>query len=178
VDLVSADEKMVVQQSKGGLVGIIVIMVALVSAGVWLLTADFGSDVHSPAYYRVIGALGVLVGAVFIVASARKLLDSRPGLVVGPEGIFHNVTGNPVGLIPWQDIQGFVDCPGIYEGRILVIKVVDPDRYRRMGSPVARVLGAGNTPVSVPSGALKIDFDQLKETCVESYKRYGGRGAE
>jgi hypothetical protein len=93
------------------------------------------------AHERVVGWAGILVFGAAIPIFARQLLDSRPRLVIGDQGVFDRTLG--VGVIPWSEITG-VRLATTAGNDFLCLEVRDPAMFTAHFGAVRRALMSGN----------------------------------
>jgi hypothetical protein len=148
-----------------------------VAVGVWLFSLD-AETIQAQRRFNnppVVHGLGLASAILFGLAglyAARKLFDTKPGLVFSPAGILDNSSAVAAGLIPWSEVVG-VETIEIQRQKLLVIKVRDPERYIERGSVLKRALNRVNhrmigSPIAISSGALRISFAEL----LSLFKRY------
>ena len=124
-----------------------------------------------------IGGLVIVVFATPMVLSLlRKILDNKPALIIGKEGItkeyLHKAT-----FVPWSDIQEIKKVP-VKKDRWLAIIVKNPQDYidRAFNSSQREELSlshqACGSPIGFADGALKIKFDDLHNLLIEKMKEY------
>ena len=174
-------EPRVIELSRGKIVLLILISVVFLAVGAWMLTLsdaqlEGSQRMMGPTLLRIVAGAAVILGAICLVAGVVKLRDRRPGLILSAEGITDNSSGVSAGLIPWADVTGF----SIFQHqktRMLVVLVVDPEKYILRGNAVQRLLHRANTgmvgsPISIAATTLKIDFDELKREVETWHSRH------
>lgn len=97
--------EIVIPLSKNRLfIGLLIGSGILVLAILWLIGAyresGFAKNVDT-----TVGWVGAVCGIVMCLDSVLRLRSSKPGLVIGYEGITYRL--NDIGLVKWQDIQAF-----------------------------------------------------------------------
>jgi hypothetical protein len=181
--MTSSDET-VVPLSKSKVVLLIVGAVAFVALGLWLFQLDSAwiesqRRFNNPALVHAIGLATIVFFGLCGVVAIKKLFDSKPGLVLSSAGMLVNSSADSVGLIPWSDVEGF----GTYElhkQRLLVVKLVAPDKYVLAGGPLRQALRRANmrmvgSPIAISANTLKISFDELVKLC-STYRETYARG--
>ena len=141
-----------------------------VIAGYWMFGLDAAEieshrRFNSPLFVHGIGLLALVFGGVGVIAIARKLIDSSPGLVLDEHGLTDNSSAFSAGLIPWSEITGF-EIRQIQKQRVLYVLLKDPDKYISKFGPVKQALLKANqriaaSPVAITSSSLSINFDEL-----------------
>jgi len=140
---------------------------AFVAIGLWFVIAppNFRNS-YWAARAGVAGAAGIVVFGLFAFFLARKLRDSRPGLVVSNRGFYDNASATPAGEVLWDDVTGF-DVMQIQGQRMIVVLVKNPEEYiERQTSAFKRKLMSMNanmagSPISISANSLQIGFDEL-----------------
>jgi hypothetical protein len=159
--------------------------IVFVALGFWMFQLDSAwiesqRRFNSPTLVHGVGIIAVVFFGFCGAAGIRKLFDRRPGLVLNAAGIMDNSSGASAGLIPWADIERF-ETSVIQKQRLLVVKLVAPEKYVSSGGSFRRALNRANmklvgSPVAIASNALKIDFDGLVALCNDYFARYRVQG--
>jgi hypothetical protein len=163
-------QKIIVPLSKSKIMLLLVASVLFVIAGYWMFGLDAAEveshrRFNSPLLVHGIGLASIVFGGLGVIAIARKLVDSSPGLVLDERGLTDNSSAFSAGLIPWPDITGF-EIRQIQKQRILYVLLKDPDKYISRFGPVKQALLKANqriaaSPVAITSSSLSIGFDEL-----------------
>ncbi len=123
--------------------------------------------VRDERFVRLVGVAGIVLFGLFGFYIGRKLLDSAPGLVVGPEGFVDNSSGLAAGLLPWTEVTG-VDELSLMGQRFVVVHLRDPAAFiarqpnafkRRM---LATNLSSYGSPVFLSANTLQCTHAELK----------------
>ena len=172
----------VIELSKVKVLLLIVGALAFVALGIWMLQLDSTwiesqRRFNSPALVHGVGVASIVFFGLCAVAAVMKLFDRKPGLVLSSTGILDNSSSASAGLIPWSEVQGF-DVLKIQRQRLLIVKLVAPDKYVEVGSAVKRSLNRMNlkmcgSPIAITSNSLKINFDELLDVCNSYLSQYG-----
>jgi len=112
------------------MLGQIILCIAFVALGIWLLKNKGRIDNTFFETYRlnlVIGGLTVLFFGSFLTVWIFKLLDRKPGIQVDDNGILDNSTSISVGKIPWSDIESVK--PSNYSSNVITVMLKDPAKY-------------------------------------------------
>jgi hypothetical protein len=175
------DEK-VIELHKKKLIFLIFVACMFVAFGCWLMQMNSAEiEAHrrfnSPWFVHGIGLLSILFFGLCGVFGIRKLFDKTPGLIFSVKGIYDNSSGVSAGLIPWTEIQGF-SVFEIKKQKMLVIKVITPEKYIEVGNPVKRALNRMNykmcgSPIAISSNALKVSFEELQDILSRYLTKYG-----
>jgi hypothetical protein len=182
VAMTSSDET-VVPLSKTKLVLLIILSVGFVALGFWTFQTDSAwiesqRRFNNPMLVHAIGIFAMGFFGLGVVVGIRKLFDPKPGLVLSSAGIL--VSSGSVGLIPWGDIEGFTTHK-IHRQKMLVVKLVDPEKYVRAGGALQQALRRTNmnmvgSPFALSSNTLEISFDELVALCGKYLEKYGKGG--
>ena len=105
-----------------------------------------------------------------------QFFDSKPGLVLSPDGINDNSSGVSAGLIPWSEIVS-INITSLHSQKFLTFIVENPEKYAEQGSYLKRKMDAANlkyfdSPIQISSNALKMDFQELTEIVNQYYDQY------
>ena len=113
--------------------------------------------------------LSAIVGIFFFGSSillfARKLWQKAPGFVIDRDGFIDRADAVSSGRIYWKEVTGISQWH--FMGQlIIVVKVMDPRKVIQKQSLLKRLLMHFNnkrfgTPVTITSGALKMDNEKL-----------------
>jgi len=123
--------------------------------------------VRDERFVRLVGVAGVVLFGLFGFYIGQKLLDSAPGLVVGPEGFVDNSSGLAAGLLPWAEVTG-VDELALLGQRFVVVRLRDPAAFiarqpnafkRRM---LATNLSSYGSPIFLSANTLQCTHAELK----------------
>lgn len=155
--------------SKKKIILMLVGSIAFVMIGLWFVIAPptisnpfFGN----PTRLLILGIVAILFFGVLAVFFARKLRDSKPGLVISDLGLTDNSSGVSAGLILWSDIVD-LSVIEIQQQKLIMLVVKNPQEYiDRQKSGFKRKLMQMNhnmygTPLSITSNSLQIKFDEL-----------------
>lgn len=174
--MANSDEK-IIPLSKAKLAAIVLGATILAALGLWIAILDeatllkdapFGGRVFpfdNPAAMHTIGIAGVVFFSACALFGIVKYFDKNPGLVLGATGFVDNASGVAAGYVPWTEVTQ-VKTFQVARQRMLIVVVSDPERYIRRGNPFKQAINRMNfnmcgSPITIPSSALKIDFDEL-----------------
>jgi hypothetical protein len=179
VVMTSSDET-TVPVSKRKVLLLIVGAIGFVALGLWMFQLDAEwiesqRRFNSPTLVHSIGVAAMVFFGVATVAGVRKLFDSKPGLVLSSVGVL--IDSSSAGLIPWSDITRF-DTYVIQKQKLLVVKLVAPEKYLRAGGFLRQAANRANmgmlgSPIAIASSTLKISFDELVTLCDAYLAKYG-----
>ncbi len=155
--------------SKSKLTLLLLGSVLLVALGLWFLIAP--PSIDHPVYgnQTLLLLAGILATAFFGLTTifiARKLMDNRPGLVIGKEGITDNSSAVAAGLIKWDDLEYF-SVLKISGQKLIMLFVKNPQDYidRQTSGFKKRAMKMNfkmyQTPLSISANGLKCNFDEL-----------------
>ncbi len=178
----TAPARLSIPLSKTSILALLVGALAFVALGAWMLTFSDAEILQqrrlaNPLAFRGIAITGVVFFGACGAVAVRKLLDDRPGLVIGPEGVTDHASGVAAGLVPWRDITG-IESHVLQGQRFVVLRLRDPARYAGRGNALVRMLHRANTrmvgsPVSISANALKISYDELLATLDAAFAAWG-----
>jgi len=144
---------------------------AFVAIGAFLVAspATFRDNpfVRDERFVRALGVASVVLFGLFGFYIGQKLLDTTPGLVVGPEGFVDNSSGLAAGLLPWAEVAG-VDELALLGQRFVVVHLRDPAAFiARQPNAFKRRLLATNlssygSPVFLSANTLQCTHAELK----------------
>lgn len=127
-------------------------------------------------FIDIIGYFGVLFFGFIFIVLMRKIFDRRPGLIIDQNGITDNTNYTSVGLIEWDDILG-IDTYQVHSTKMIVIQIDEPEKYirRAKNSLVEKSMrmnqSMSGSPLSIISGSLKINHDDLERLLWEEIER-------
>ena len=162
---------------------------AFAAAGVHWLTLDadhirseraFALLFNSPPIVYAIGLAAILMFALVLVLSIKKLFDRKPGLIFNSEGILDNASSLSAGLIPWSDVVGS-EIMEIQDNKILIIKVKDPQKYFERGNSLKKAFNKGGyngNPIGISTITLKVKFPELVALFNQYHQKYGNTATE
>lgn len=172
----------VIERSKTKLLFLIFGACVFVALGYWLLQMD-PSEIeeqrrfNDPWLVHSVGLFSILFFGLCGISGVKKIFDKAPGLVLNANGIYDNSSGFSTGLIPWSEVLGFVVFEA-YKQKVLVIKVLFPEKYIGLGNPVRRELSRVSYklcggPIAISSNSLKVSFEELQDICNRYLAKYG-----
>jgi hypothetical protein len=181
VAMTSSDET-VVPLSKTKLVLLIIGSIGFVALGFWIFQTDSAwieaqRRFNNPMLVHGIGIVAMVFFGLGVVVGIRKLFDPKPGLVLSSAGML--ITSGSTGLIPWDDVEGFTTHE-IHRQKMLVVKLVDPEKYVRAGGALRQALRRTNmnmmgSPIALSSNTLEISYDELVALCGRYLEKYEKR---
>ncbi len=144
-----------------------------VALSVWLWTIADTQNHYPAIYVQVVAVLGFCFFGLILFVAPKKLFDQRPGLIISDEGIQDNTSASTGRFIPWMNITGF-DIMKVKSTRILLIRINNADEVisRESGwkQKIMRFsMNTYGTPVSIGSGTLKCNFDELLKMMNERF---------
>ena len=152
--------------SKSKLGRIILGSMAFVALGAWMAFWSPQDMPYSPAYIRVVGAAALLFFGLCGAYAIAKLFDTKPGLILGRDGITDNTSALRLGPIAWNDILD-IRVSSVSRQRFLTLRVRDPEQYLRKTGPFRRLLLAKSaemtgSPINISASALQITLPELE----------------
>jgi len=139
--------------------------------GSWLWTIADNQTRYLPIYVQIVSILCISFFGLGLILVPRKLFDKRPGLIISDEGIQDNTSVSTGRFISWANITG-LDTVKIKSTRILLIRLNNAEeninRESKWKQRVMRFsLDTYGTPISIGSGTLKCNFDELLKMLTE-----------
>ena len=131
-------------------------------------TGRFSLDPYSPMSILVV-LLIVDIRFVILLAKiyVKTQFDRRACFTITDSGIIDNMTVLGLGKIPWEEIDDI--ALDSYRGMdILLVGIVDPDKYLSVMRPVYRSILRGyikkwNTPLVISERRLDYDMENLRD---------------
>ncbi|TCZ70441.1 STM3941 family protein [Flaviaesturariibacter aridisoli] len=163
-------ERIEIPHSKGKLVKLLLLSLAFVAAGAWLLLSRPESDrsiFNDPAARSVAGGLSILFFGWSGFFFARKLSDKRPAFIIDRNGIEDNSSAFPNGFVPWTDIAGY-STVRVMNQQFLIISVHNPEQYLARQTSFLGKQGARQnykrygSPLALSSNALPYNLHELE----------------
>lgn len=174
------NDEIVIPLSKAKVALLLFGALAFVAVSIWIWSIADTQNRLNPLFVKGVALAGISFFGLCGLYSCIKMFDNKPGLVIDAQGIVDNSSAVAAGRIPWDDIVG-VKVYSIAGQKVLVIEVLDPQKYVERGSAFKRMLNAANTntigsPISITSNTLQIQFDELVNILTESLARYRETG--
>lgn len=168
--MINTDEEIVIRLDKFNLVLITMGSAIFVITGIVMIVVPV-----EKGYIAAI--LAIVTFGVFFCFGMFKIFDRSPGLVINSSGILDNSSGLSVGLIDWDDIEGFSERK-MHSQRILTVHVRNPDKYLKRGNFLQRKANRANlrmagSPIQISAITIRTDFDALNRICQSYLDRYG-----
>lgn len=156
------------------LVGAIVFVVAGIFFTLYPETFQ-STRYRNPEFIRIAGIASIIFFGACAVYASVKIFDKKTGLTINDDGIIDNSSGTSVGLIEWEDIEGF-ETINIAGTKILMIKTNKPEKYINQASnmfskqALKTSLKLYGSPLSIASNSLDIRFNELEEIIIKKFK--------
>jgi hypothetical protein len=128
-------------------------------------------------FIRIVGLAGILFFGLCFAFYVRKVFDFSPGLTIDESGLIDNSSAVAAGKILWSDIND-ISVIEIKKKKIIMIQVKNPNDYiDRQAFGFKRKLMKINhsmygTPISLTANGLRMTFDELRKTIMDSKERY------
>jgi hypothetical protein len=138
---------------------------AFVLLSIWTWnTADLQTRLP-PITLKVIAVIGGAFFGLILIAGPKRLFDKRPGLIIGDEGIQDNSSITTGRFIAWKNIKGFKIIK-IRSTKLILVFINNPKEIIQKENKFMQVLMRATermygTPISIGSGTLKINSDDL-----------------
>jgi hypothetical protein len=146
--------------------------ICFVSIGIFILSKPHSTDSWAPIF----GWASILFFGLTGTLSSKKLLDTRPALIINDKGIWDNTTFTQVGLITWNSITQ-ITHQKIVNNHFIFIYTKDPEVYLNKVSGISlRILqknqqGFG-TPFTINGNGVRYDIVQLQELLQSEWKKH------
>ena len=148
--------------------------------GLWMVVdsstiSETSTRSDSPAFVAGMGIIGILFFGACGVWAARKLYGNSPGLILSKEGLTDKTSAISAGFVPWSDIKAIKEH-SVRGHKFVAVEVIDPDKYRKSGSFLQRILKQFNqsfygTPIHISSHSLEISYYELLEA-IRTYRAW------
>lgn len=130
-----------------------------------------------PSFFiEAVGYCGIVVFGFGCAVLIRKLFVHHPGLIIDQNGITENTTYMSVGRIEWKDIVG-LDTYQVESTKMIIVYIKNPAEYieRAKNGLAAKAMRMSQSmtgsPLSINSGALKINHDDLERLLWEELEK-------
>ncbi|KAA5532525.1 hypothetical protein F0919_17225 [Taibaiella lutea] len=125
-----------------------------------------------------VGIAAILFFTTIGIYAIKKLFDKKTGLIIDENGILDNTNASSIGLIKWTDIT-VIKTEQIASTKFLLIYTINPGFYLDKAKGLTKKLMAGNnsmygTPLSITSGALKCNFNNLEKLINDRFDEHKG----
>lgn len=166
--------------SKNKLIMMLAGSIVFVVIGFWfafsppVINNSFWGD---PTKLKIIGYASILFFGILAIALAKKLPDTKPGLIIDTEYLYDNSGALSVGEIPWSDIE-HISVMEVQKQKLLMVEVRNPEEYiERQPNFLKRKAMAMNyrmygTPISITTNGLKISFQELLDLLNKKYQDF------
>ena len=172
----SQTNQIVIGLSKPKLLFMIIGSTGFVLLGYWIILIAINKPQYQNIIIWVVSISSILFFGMCGLYGLIKLFDQKAGLIIDRHGIHDNSSAVAVGLIKWQDIEGF-ETIKVKSTRFLLIHVRNPDVYVQQVNPAKRCWIKFNeqfygTPLSLSSTSLNIRFDELISIILGEHEKY------
>lgn len=141
--------------------------VGFVMLSLWFIISPEQFDLGSSnLLVRIFGVIGLLFFGSILIMMVRKILSGKLAIEVNDEGIRDESSGVAVGLVRWEDIEGFE--PYSFMGnQFVLVNVRNPEYYLgRARGTIAKSAMRQNermtgTPIQLNCNSVSISADQL-----------------
>jgi hypothetical protein len=170
--------------SKTKLGGLILVSIAFITIGLWILIVPRTDSVFPIFNNRLIaaifGTLDVIFFGLFLFVFILQLFGYRlkqGGLKIDINGITDNSKSSAFGFIPWDDFRD-VTITKVFNRKILTIIVHNPQKYiDRQGTIVKRKAMETDykltgSPINISTGFLNTNVEKLKSVIEERFNEY------
>ncbi len=174
-----ADTTISIPLSRDRLLFFVIASAVFVGIGCWMMLDMESLFAFDSIYLRIPAVAAILFFGYILFHATRKILDTTPGLVIGPDGIIDNSSATSVGFIPWSQVSDLTTT-SVESQRFVTVHLADDGPYLARGSRIVRLMNRANTrmtgsPINISSSSLKISFEELEKTLRHYFERYGSR---
>jgi hypothetical protein len=165
-----------IPNSKSKTTKIIFGCIVFVIISIWMWTYAETQTSHSPIALKIYSVIGISFFGSGLILGLIKLFDKRPGLIIDKEGIQNYMSISKGIFVSWKDIDRF-ETIRIASTKILLVFVCNPDKIIASESKWKQKIMKNNyrkhgTPITLGSGTLQIDFDELLEILNEGLIKF------
>lgn len=146
--------------------------ICFVSMGIFVLSKPHSTHSWAPIF----GWASILFFGLTGTLSSKKLLDTRPALIINDKGIWDNTTFTQVGLITWNSITQ-ITHQKIVNNHFIFIYTKDPEVYLNKVSGISlRILrknqqGFG-TPFTINGNGVRYNISQLHQLLLSEWEKH------
>ena len=142
---------------------------AFFALGLWFIISPqtiSSSNGGSPTTIVIAAYATILFFGLSIFVLIKKLLDSKPGIIIDQICLTDNSSGMSAGHILWSDIED-ISVIEIQRQKLIMLQVRNPlDYIDKQTSGLKRKMMQMNykmygTPIIITSNGLKISFEEL-----------------
>ena len=133
-------------------------------------------EMEPPFFIKIVGYFGILFFGFGFILLMGKMFDRRPGLIIDQNGITDHTQYTSVGRIEWKDIVRF-DTYQVESTKMIIVYIENPEEYinRAKNTLAAKAIRMSQrmtgSPLSINSGALKINHDELERLLWEELEK-------
>ncbi|MGZ5255260.1 MAG: STM3941 family protein [Flavitalea sp.] len=176
----NTDQPIEIPLNKTKLIMMLVASIVFVAIGFWFVFSPpviNNSFWGNPTRLMIIGYASILFFGICTIALAKKLPDTKPGLIIDNKYLFDNSSALSVGEIPWEDIE-HISVMEVQKQKMLMVEVRNPEEYidrqpnflkRKAMTMNYRMYG---TPISITTNGLKIPFPELLDLLNKKYQEF------
>lgn len=156
--------------SKGKIVLLTLLGCGFVALGVWMVSMDAQTIAaqrrfNMPWLVYGIGLLAIVFFGFCTLIGIKKLVDSKPGLILGKSGFADNSSGVSSGFVPWSAVLDIRE-EAIHGQRFVLVMVHNPEDFIAPDTGLKRMAQLANlkmcgTPVSLSANGLKVSHAEL-----------------
>lgn len=162
-----------IQISKTKVLLLILGCLTFVVLSLWLWNISDHQVRRSPTMMKIVSILGVSFFGLGLVVGAKKLFDKRPGLIVNDSGIQNNLGIGKGLFVSWKNMDR-IEIVRIKSTQLLLIFVNNADEIINAESKwkqkiMRYSLKSFGTPISIGSGALKMEFVTLAKLLFDKH---------
>jgi hypothetical protein len=174
-----------IRSNKGKLARLLVISILFLCAGAWLAIKDpqTSNPLFNNVFVKAIGFYGsALMGLFGLIFFTKKLLDSKPAIILDEEGLTDNMSAISLGFILWADINYVselsIQPTAVSTQWFVVIVLKEPEAYiEREANPIKRMFLKLNnknygSPIHLSTNSLDIEHKALYRLIAAHFQKY------
>ena len=183
-------ERIEIALSKAKLAKLLFFSIVFLGIGLWIIIAEpeIKNSFFNNPFIKALASYGsVLMGALGIYVSGKKMFDDRPGVVIDDSGFIDNTSAFNFGLIPWSDVSEIFErtmqVSAFSKQSFVTIALVDAEKYiMQEKNLLKRKLLTANTnsygsPIHISTNSLKTEHKDLLEILTKKFEGYKGQAS-
>ena len=162
-------DEIVIYQSKIKIVLLFIGSVFFVCLGIFLFLVSDNEDI----FIKIVSVICIIFFSIGIPVSFIKFFDKKPGIVINKNGIIDYSSRNSIGIIKWDDIEGF-EVVKVSSQKFLSIILNNPYEYINKFKSIHRSLALFNyknynSPLQLNTNTLNIRFNEFTKLVIDFY---------
>jgi len=150
---------------------VLIVFVVLVIGifGIWTLISLVFPLLHGfweLKIFAITAIVVVIIWAAYLIITQSS--RTKPGLIIGEQGITDYSTVTSIGFIPWSDITSVQESADTFRRKLIILIVKNPDVYINKASMMRESLQVRyqefGSPIVIATGNLEYDPQVLVST--------------